>query len=314
MQSSYLDRVLNQQNRATILKVVFVDIVSYSKRRVQAQAQVIEAFMRCLRTAHEVISQKYVNYAQKNNLNFKTDVILLPSGDGAAVAFPFQGLHEIHLDFAKEILCEVHAHNESEGCEKFASQGWCHCHSSFDLAVGVSDGDGILYRDVNDGYNIAGTVINMAGRVMGVAGARQILFTKDAYTQLINMVDDAFMDEKFRAYPHTKVKHGVDIDIYQYCEEGLDYLNTAPPEKLEFVMKASDTIEKLNTLLGFPMLMKTDLDKDVMLGAMEAFVQALGDLDSALSPAALANADAPTRIMSEGYADDSGESGRDEDD
>ncbi len=76
---------------------MFVDVQSYSKRRSQAQVSVIDAFMECLSGALKTTSRKYIEYAQANDVNFQSDIIVLPSGDGAATAFPFEGLHDIHL-------------------------------------------------------------------------------------------------------------------------------------------------------------------------------------------------------------------------
>jgi hypothetical protein len=233
MDSALLNKILKSQNRTTTLKVVFVDVQSYSKRRSQMQAEVIDGLMTCLRAALDNTSRNYVRYAQENDLNFQKDVIALPSGDGAAVAFPFEGLHDIHLFFAKELLRAVHAHNQANPCDKFTEQGWCHCHSNFNLCMGISDGKGIIYKDINDGYNVAGSVINMAARVMGLAGANQILLSEEAYRQFIDMIDDVRVDERFREYREAEIKHGLKINVFQYIEPKAEYLNSAPVEQLD---------------------------------------------------------------------------------
>jgi hypothetical protein len=65
---------------------------------------VVDSFTACLREALNQTAKSYIDYVQANNLNFGTDVIKIPTGDGAAVIFSFEGLHDIHLNFARELL------------------------------------------------------------------------------------------------------------------------------------------------------------------------------------------------------------------
>jgi hypothetical protein len=230
--SKYLDAILEKHNRIASQKVVFVDVQVYSKRRSQTQAEVVDAFTLCLKEALERVSQQYFEFAQANGLNFQEDVITIPSGDGAAVVFPFETLSTVHMDFAKGLLDVVHSHNKAIGCEKFVKQGWCNCHSAFNLSVGVSDGRGVIYRDINGNYNVAGNVINMAACVRQFAGPRRIIFTEEAHNQIIDMVDNPYLDENFRMYENIGIKHGHRINIYQYIEHDCESIDSTPPEDL----------------------------------------------------------------------------------
>ena len=98
--SQHLTDIMAQHNQIANMQVVFVDVEKYSKRRTLTQIQVVDALTHCLKAALAGISEKYVEYAQANSLNFKTDIIRLPTGDGAAIVFTFDGLHDIHLEFA----------------------------------------------------------------------------------------------------------------------------------------------------------------------------------------------------------------------
>jgi hypothetical protein len=61
--------------------------------------------------------------AQKQNINFANDVIKIPTGDGAAIAFPFEGFQTIHLRFAVEFLRSSVAARGDADCTIFENQG-----------------------------------------------------------------------------------------------------------------------------------------------------------------------------------------------
>lgn len=100
-ESKHLNAILTRHNRTANLQVVFVDIVKYSKRRTLTQTEVIDQFTACLTRALKALARDHIDYAQANQLNFSTDVIVIPTGDGAAVLFSFDGLHDAHLDLPK---------------------------------------------------------------------------------------------------------------------------------------------------------------------------------------------------------------------
>lgn len=230
--SKFLDAILESHNRSAPLKVVFVDVQAYTKRRAQTQVLVVDAFMLCLKEGLNRVSKQYSEFSQSNGFNFQEDVIAIPSGDGTAVAFPFESLSTVHLDFAKGLLDAVHSHNKAIGCEKFVKQGWCNCHSAFNLSVGVSDGRGVIYRDVNGNYNVAGNVINMAACVRQLAGPNRIIFSEAAHNQIIDLVDNPYLDENFRPFESIGIKHGRRINVYQYIEPDCESINFTPPEDL----------------------------------------------------------------------------------
>jgi formylglycine-generating enzyme required for sulfatase activity len=218
------DKIANA-NSYCAMQVVFVDIVAYSRRRSYAQVGVIHAFMNAIETALSQTARQYVDYTQKVDVQIRRDVVVLPSGDGAAVAFPFEGVPEMHLFFACELLKSADKLNQEFQCDSFREQGWCDCHNGFLLRCGISEGKLILYKDLNDNYNIAGDVANMAARVMGLADANQIFLTWDAYRKLIDLVPH--MASRFRQYLQARIKHDLKIDVYQYTEGALG-VDTTP--------------------------------------------------------------------------------------
>ncbi|MGK7753473.1 MULTISPECIES: adenylate/guanylate cyclase domain-containing protein [unclassified Roseovarius] len=248
--TDYFEDIIKNKNQTIGAKVVFFDIVSYSKRRTQSQAMVINSMIECLDIARAETAKKYLHYSEKNSISFRDDVLFLPAGDGAAVCFPFEGLHDVHLFFAKELIKEVVTRRENNKCEKYEENGWCNCHANFALSIGVAEGKCVLYRDLNNRYNIAGNAINLAARVMGQADADQILFSDDAYWQLIDLVEDPHMDENFKRFSEVRIKHGEKISIYQYVGNET-FLNSEEPEKLE-LSRRSRNMTKQMEMLGFP--------------------------------------------------------------
>jgi class 3 adenylate cyclase len=247
MKSPHLDKIISSQGKNVQLQIVFCDIEKYSERRSQAQMDVIDQFTKCLVKARQRIADQHEKYTEKNALNFLHDIIIIPTGDGAAIAFSFNGLNDIHLEFSKIILEETNKVNIRSHCPKFSENGWCNCHSNFNLKVGVSEGKGIVYRDANSNYNVAGGVVNMAARVMNFAERNNIIFTEEAYNQIIDMVDNPNLADNFTCHDKVKIKHGRQIKVYQYINPALVYLNSTPPSSLQLMTRMYAAME------NFPM-------------------------------------------------------------
>lgn len=277
MTSEYLDNIISNQNKNQIhtFQIVVVDVKQYSKRRSQNQVKVVKAFMDALKKAKDIVSKQYLDFAQSNGRNFKTDIIVLPTGDGAAVGFPF-GIHDIHLVFARQLLKTISEHNSIEQCEKFKDNGWCNCHPFFNVRVGIDEGKAILYKDLNENYNITGNVISMASRVMDCGDAGHILMTEGAYEQLVEMTEDPHLDDNFRKYEGVKIKHGLEIIIYQYANLNEPYINCAPPEDLDLNQRAQVVMDNLYES-GFPIptFNNDEYGKSELIELVENFGQLL---------------------------------------
>lgn len=249
-ESKHLADIISQHNRAANLQVVFADIEKYSQRRTLNQISVIDAFTGTLKTALSAVGREFLEYAQKNSLNFKIDIITIPTGDGAAVIFSFDGLPDVHLYFARELLKASYNLRQGSACELFALEGWCNCHSHFNLRVGISEGKGIVFEDVNGNYNVAGNPINMASRVMGFADRNQIIFTEEAHRQIIDMTTDATFLDRFVPFHDVTVKHGLDVSVYQYVSPGDAFVNSTPPDRLMTSKRFHDNLKRMESL-GF---------------------------------------------------------------
>jgi hypothetical protein len=127
--SPYLKKKMSIKN-CSYMQIVFVDIVSYSMRKTHAQIDVINAFMRYIEEALLCTHCEHVDYMGRVDAQLSRDVVALPLGDGAAIAFPFDGAPKMHLFFATELLRIVDNANSGFDCPDFRKQGWCDCHSS----------------------------------------------------------------------------------------------------------------------------------------------------------------------------------------
>jgi class 3 adenylate cyclase len=198
------------------MQVVFVDMVSYSRRKSHVQVKVINAFTETIEKALLHMARQYIE-TQEDDIQIRRDVVLLPAGDGAGIAFPFDDSRDMHITFASELLRLVGEANKAIHCEKFREHGWCDCHNGFLLRCGISQGNLILYKDLNDNYNIAGDTVNMAARVMDLADANQIFLTHAVHNHLVDL---GFREESdFRLYSQVKIKHDVLLDVYQYIDQ-----------------------------------------------------------------------------------------------
>ncbi|MCK4795134.1 MAG: hypothetical protein KAV87_66000 [Desulfobacteraceae bacterium] len=252
-ESQHLSEIMLKHNRIANLQVVFTDIEKYSLRRTQAQISVIDALTQCMKKALSLVSKKYIDYSQSRGLNFQSDIISLPTGDGAATVFTFDGLHDIHLSFALKLLESAQSLRDEDTCAKFNEEGWCNCHPYFNLRIGISEGKGIVFKDLREQYNIAGGVVNMAARIMGLGDSNQIMFTQEAYNQIVDMVDDPHFVDLFSEFADIEIKHNAKIKVYQFVDKSLSFLSSDPPEDLTLKKRAKVAMDKMQAA-GFPIL------------------------------------------------------------
>jgi hypothetical protein len=277
MSSNHLEAVITKNHGSTTMQVVFFDIVSYSKRKSTAQYALIEKFTVLVNQALNLVGQKYLQYAQDHDANFAHDIIKIPTGDGAAVVFTFEGLQKIGLDFIDCLLEAIHAHNTQNTCERFVSSGWCNCHTSFYVRVGASEGRGIVFKDVNGLYNVAGTTMNLAARVMGLGDRMNVLLTASAYRNLVDMTTDIALEEQFREYTNIQIKHGVTLNLYQYCPSDRVWVSALEPEYL----RLSNKMSSMKSAMAIPGLERFDtMEREDQAHAMEEVVDLMARVGS----------------------------------
>jgi hypothetical protein len=224
------------------VQVVFLDIVSYSKRKTTIQRALVETFQADVKEALNSVGRKYLEYSQANDLNLMNDVVRIPTGDGAALVFTFDGVPTIALDFALALLSIIYDKTEAAPCQKFSENSWCNCHTHYLVRIGINEGKAIIFNDMNGQVNVAGSGINLASRVMGFADGGQIVLSNTAYVNLIDMSNDVALDDQFRALGTMKIKHGEKVETYQYVGTEEPFINREAPvpaainQKMESMM------------------------------------------------------------------------------
>ncbi len=193
------------------IMVVFMDIEKYSRRNAVRQKKVIDHFTKCLNQ----IKQHFEEILKSNKHSFEKDCIFIPTGDGILIIFCFNDISDIHIKFAKKFLEKIYENNKEDACSEFDNEGWCSCHDKFNVRIGISDGKGIIYKDINKFTNIASTAINMAARIVNLIERNQIAFTEQAYNNFIDFCTQGKYDKKFIKCD-AEIKHNLKIIYYVY--------------------------------------------------------------------------------------------------
>jgi hypothetical protein len=90
------------------------------------------------------------------------------------------------------------------------------------VRIGIDEGDSILYKDINNQFNLAGDVINKSSRLLGKVKGRQIGFSERAFIGLITY-DQTYKCD-FKLLKDRLIKHNEKINFYLYIKHE-DFLN-----------------------------------------------------------------------------------------
>jgi hypothetical protein len=142
------------------------------------------------------------------------DKLILPTGDGMAIAF----IHNPELPILLSMQLHSELNNNNLKLDKFSKLG---------IRIGLATGPVFVVNDMNNNQNMWGPGIILARRVMDMGDEGHILIEKNLAESLINL------DEKYRGYIHLigdySIKHGQIITLYSaYSNE---FGNYESPEK-----------------------------------------------------------------------------------
>src|SRR6476620_8056983 len=207
-----------EQTRLQIGHVLFIDIVGYSKLRVNEQSGL-------LRELNELVSGTH----EFREAEAEGKLIRLPTGDGMALVFRTDP--EAPAQCALEIARALKE------------------HSRIALRMGIHSGPVNEVIDVNQRQNIAGAGINMAQRVMDCGDAGHILVSK-------HVAEDLEQHDRWRPFLHElgtcEVKHGVRIDISNLYSDEIG--NPQLPKKFETQKKHRAHVRWAEVAIGLLVL------------------------------------------------------------
>src|SRR5882724_6123956 len=183
--------------RLEIAHVLFIDIVGYSKLRINQQSQILRELNGIVCGTNEF-----------READTERKLIRLPTGDGMALVFRTNP--EAPAQCALEISKALKSHPHVQ------------------LRMGVHSGPVSEVVDVNQRANIAGAGINIAQRVMDCGDAGHILISKHA-------AEDLEEYEHWQPHLHDlgecEVKHGVRVHVVNLYTDELG--NPEVPEKFK---------------------------------------------------------------------------------
>ncbi len=177
--------------------VIIMDIVGYSKLTDTEQKTMIEKLQKIVKN-NEMIADNEEN------------ILFLPTGDGCVIAIEGdlqQLLIRICTDLQKKMK-----------------------EADIEVRFGLNIGTVFTYQDINSKENIAGGGINMAARAMDVGDANHIIANRTVYDAFGNR--DAWHRKVFHDLKDVKVKHGVDLHVYNVFSEEEGFGNPEKPERM----------------------------------------------------------------------------------
>lgn len=92
---------------------------------------------------------------------------------------------------------------------------------------------------------------------MSYANYNQIVFSEEAYNQIIDLVNKPDLIDNFIEYKNILIKHDKRINIYQYKELSENYINSEPSTDLIFSDKLQNTRNIMKSFI------KRDFDNEL---------------------------------------------------
>src|SRR5256885_6526808 len=189
--------------RLEIAHVLFIDIVGYSKLRINEQSAQIDTLREIVRGTEQFRAAEA-----------EGKLLRLPTGDGGALAF--RNSPEAPVLCAEEIAKALKNHPEIR------------------VRMGIHSGPVNEVTDLNEQANIAGAGINLAQRVMDCGDAGHILVSKHA-------AEDLEQYDQWQPYLHDlgecEIKHGERLHLVNFYNHEIG--NSAMPNKLSKSDKAA---------------------------------------------------------------------------
>lgn len=210
-----------------LVKYVFLDVVAFTKRTVEAQCDII-------RVLNGIVKDTINRYKIADD-----SVVYIPTGDGMCIAFIEPLLpYDIHVTIALDILRRIWVYNGRMRDKK----------RRFEVRIGINQSDDNLLEDINGRKNVAGSGINNARRIMDLADSSQILVSRTVYDTLQQRKR---YSTAFSSRLTKTVKHDVVLEMYQLVEANIAGLNANPPSSFVTVSAPEQPEQKLSKLSAY---------------------------------------------------------------
>lgn len=176
------------QAKLELASVLFMDIVGFSRNKLERQNEVLEKLKRIVRDTTD-----YQRAAKEG----PERLIKLPTGDGMALVF-FE-------DPAAPVRCAIEIQRALKA------------HPDLPLRAGVHTGPVYRTPDINGEANVVGPGINTAQRVMDCGDAGHILVSR-TIAEVLEQLDE--WPRYITNFGTFEVKHGVLLEIYNIQRDG----------------------------------------------------------------------------------------------
>ena len=119
----------------------------------------------------------------------------------------------------------------------------------------------------------------MASRVMGMSERNQIMFTSEAFKQIVDMTDNANMVSHFMKFEDVEIKHKLKVNVFQYIDSSNPVINNTVPTDLVMKKKMKEITNKMKGIgLGIPGFDEEQFEKQQLVDFMERLANSLIDL------------------------------------
>jgi len=204
-------------------KYIFLDVVGFTKpknkplRTSEDQTSIVQAMNSIVKTS----VSRYKFYEDTDVIHKEKGMIFLPTGDGMCIALinlykysEYNG--DIQMDIALDILKALHKYNNK------TTEG-----AKFRVRIGLNEYRDNLVVDINSNPNIVGDGINIASRIMSLAGCNQILVGEPVLKTLRE--GGKYKGSDFTSY-YGQVKHNYILRFYQFTKSNVTGLDVSAPK------------------------------------------------------------------------------------
>ena len=215
--------------RPALVRYVYFDVVDFSKgRSIEAQTEILISL-------NQVVSQSVASI-----VTLSDQTIFLPTGDGVCVCL-VNLIHPLDLDIriALDVLDQLYA----------LRQATVELSRKYEVRVGLNENQDNLILDVRGSANVVGLGINMAQRIMSVAGPSRLMLGHSVFERLSQR-------EAYRSWIRSApaiAKHGQRLLCYEFFNPALPCFSGRALRSSKPGPSASERRDTGSGLLTLPM-------------------------------------------------------------